>query len=148
MTADVELLPCPFCGGTSTLTDKDSPICPVGHILCDDCYASADSTRWNQRATEPLKAEIEALRADVEAWKASHSLLTDTCHHFQARAKRLEESLRPTKEKLELVASVLGEAIAAHDEMLDEVGYSPFNRRRLDEAAIAVVELHATEVWS
>ena len=52
------------------------------------------------------------------------------------------------KKKLELVASVLGEAIAAHDEMLDEVGYSPFNRRRLDEAALAVVELHASEVWS
>lgn len=52
------------------------------------------------------------------------------------------------REKLELIASVLGEAIAAHDEMLDEVGYSPFNRRRLDEAALAVVELHATEVWS
>lgn len=98
MTADVELLPCPFCGGTSTLTDKDSPICPVGHILCDDCYASADSTRWNQRATEPLKAEIEALRVDVEAWKASHSLLTDTCHHFQARAERLAEALREVVE--------------------------------------------------
>lgn len=52
------------------------------------------------------------------------------------------------KKKLELVASVLGEVIAAHDEMIDEVGYSPLDRRRLDEAAIAVVELHATEVWS
>lgn len=64
------------------------------------------------------------------------------------RAKRPAEALRPTKEKLELVASVLGEVIAAHDEMLDEVGYSPFNRRRLDEAALAVVEMHASEVWS
>lgn len=52
------------------------------------------------------------------------------------------------KKKLELVASVLGEVIAAHDEMIDEVGYSPLDRRRLDEAALAVVELHATEVWS
>ena len=66
----------------------------------------------------------------------------------EQHAERLEETLRPTKEKLELIASVLGEAIAAHDEMLDEVGYSPFNRRRVDEAALAVVELHATEVWS
>ena len=52
------------------------------------------------------------------------------------------------KKKLELVASVLGEVIAAHDEMIDEVGYSPLDRRRLDEAALAVVELHAAEVWS
>lgn len=52
------------------------------------------------------------------------------------------------KRKLELIASVLGEAIAAHDEMIDEVGYSPLDKRRLDEAALAVVELHASEVWS
>ena len=38
---------------------------------------------------EEAVAEIQALRVDVEAWKASHSLLTDTCHHFQARAKLL-----------------------------------------------------------
>lgn len=52
------------------------------------------------------------------------------------------------KKKLELIASVLGEVIAAHDELVDEVGYSPLDRRRLDEAALAVVELHATEVRS
>lgn len=40
------------------------------------------------------RAEIKALRVDVEAWKASHSMLTDTCHHFQAQAKRLAEALR------------------------------------------------------
>lgn len=44
------------------------------------------------------RAEIKALRVDVEAWKASHSLMTDTCHHFQARAKRLEEALREMRE--------------------------------------------------
>lgn len=166
MTADIKLLPCPFCGGRADIVrgGADEEIWPhraFSRAFCTGCQArqlfhktDADAAAaWNIRAnvahhTAAKDAEIERLRVDVEAWKASHSLLTDTCHHFQARAKRLEESLRPTKEKLELIASVLGEAIAAHDEMLDEVGYSPFNRRRLDEAALAVVELHATEVWS
>lgn len=144
MTADIELLPLP--GMMLTWIQSHA-------VDTEDATHMAQLVNANTRAnvahaTAAKDAEIEALRVDVEAWKASHSLLTDTCHHFQARAKRLEESLRPTKEKLELVASVLGEAIAAHDEMLDEVGYSPFNRRRLDEAALAVVELHATEVWS
>lgn len=48
---------------------------------------------WRERA-ERAEAEVEALRVDVEAWKASHSLLTDTCHHFQARTERLAEALR------------------------------------------------------
>ena len=99
-------------------------------------------------ATAAKDAEIERLRA--EAARLRRSLHEAIVHgnRQSGRAERLEETLRPTKEKLELIASVLGEAIAAHDEMLDEVGYSPFNRRRLDEAALAVVELHATEVWS
>ena len=162
MTADIKLLPCPFCGRDEHLQVEHlegTVVHPAYRVSCDNCGASTGYTDkdcravWNERAnvahaSAAKDAEIEALRVDVEAWKTSHSLLTDTCHHFQARAKRLEESLRPAKEKLELIASVLGEAIAAHDEMLDEVGYSPFNRRRLDEAALAVVELHATEVWS
>jgi len=37
---------------------------------------------------ERQKDLIESLRVDVEAWKASHSMLTDTCHHFQSLAKR------------------------------------------------------------
>src|SRR5690625_3012890 len=45
-------------------------------------------------ATAKTDAEIERLRVDLEAWKASHSTMTDTCHHFQARAERLAEALR------------------------------------------------------
>lgn len=93
MTADIELLPCPFCGGTSTLTDKDSPICPVGHILCDDCYASADSTRWNQRATAAKDAEIEALRAEREVIVAEAVKYADKSGRLEAKVEQLAEAL-------------------------------------------------------
>lgn len=58
-------------------------------------------------ATAPLQAEIEALKVDVEAWKASHSMLTDTCHHFQARAKRLAETLQKLAAHARPTCSVL-----------------------------------------
>lgn len=64
-----------------------------------DCDANmfsdaADEIARLRTEVEALRAEIEALRVDVKAWKASHSMLTDTCHHFQAQAKRLAEALR------------------------------------------------------
>ena len=134
MTADIELLPLP-----------EPNYKWVGYTTRE---AEAIARANVANATAAKDAEIEALRA--EAARLRRSLHEAIVHgnRQSGRAERLEETLRPTKEKLELVASVLGEAIAAHDAMLDEVGYSPFNRRRLDEAALAVVELHATEVWS
>ena len=145
MTADIELPPIavsPYTDRILAAARKQDCADPLFRILED--YARANVSL----ATASRDAEIKALRA--EAARLRRSLLEAIVHgnRQSGRAERLEETLRPTKEKLELVASVLGEAIAAHDEMLDEVGYSPFNRRRLDEAALAVVELHATEVWS
>ena len=77
-----------------TLTDKDSPICPVGHILCDDCYASADSTRWNTRATAAKDAEIEALRAECASAEENEAIEYKLRGEAEARAERLAEALR------------------------------------------------------
>lgn len=58
--------------------------------------ARMDGARWEGCSELMIEAAdaLEALRVDVEAWKASHFMLTDTCHHFQARAERLAGALR------------------------------------------------------
>lgn len=43
--------------------------------------------------------------------------------------------------KLELIAEALGASLAAHDRLLDEVGWSPLDRDQLDAAAEAVFKL-------
>lgn len=73
MTADVELLPCPFCGGRAKTK--------LPYVRCVDCggqmcFGDGDAfdaaiTAWNRRAnvahaTAAKDAEIERLRAEVE----------------------------------------------------------------------------------
>lgn len=91
MTAEVELLPCPFCGGAPGVvhtTDVDDT--KWVHVECYGCGArtrgdwippSSDQcpiffqevrAEWNRRANvshaaAPLQAEIEALRAERDA---------------------------------------------------------------------------------
>lgn len=158
MTADVELLPLPphfshqhdnvkkivreyaIANMAELADDRDDLLARLDASIDHGTKLGAAQQRCLDEVLEQ-KAEIERLRAERDSFQRVGIVAQD-------RAERLAEALRSTKEKLELIASVLGEAIAAHDEMLDEVGYSPFSRRRLDEAAIAVVELHASEVWT
>jgi len=88
---DIKLLPLPEWMSTFIVPDEGK------EVGCDHRLSALmkDYARANvAHATAAKDAEIERLRVDVEAWKASHSLLTDTCHHFQARAERLAEVLR------------------------------------------------------
>lgn len=96
MTADVELLPCPFCGeemlrefngALFVHPDPDSSECP---IRFQEGYTDEDATAWNRRAnvahaTAAKDAEIEALHSPV--------ILSDW-QKLEARAERLAEALR------------------------------------------------------
>lgn len=99
MTTDTKLLPLPE---SDCQPNALRWLFPVDQRERVQDYARANVSH----ATAPLQAEIEALRVDVEAWKASHSMLTDTCHHFQAQAKRLAEALRVAEAALADIGDV------------------------------------------
>lgn len=72
-TAEVELLPCPFCGGEGVKCfHVDGPVRTRHWVLCRDCHAcpgdklseAAASTAWNTRTPQQTEA-VEACIADV-----------------------------------------------------------------------------------
>lgn len=90
-----------------------------GKLFVHGDYESIKAAQEIVLGRDTLRAEIEALKVDVEAWKASHSMLTDTCHHFQARAERLAEALRHLRNhtsvnshQIELIDSALNPTAA------------------------------------
>lgn len=91
MTADVELLPCPFCGndvrgdeGCFQSAGFRTPSTPVWSVRCGNPECNADVSaigeaaaiaHWNTRAaTAAQAAEIEALRAEVKL--LTHKVIT------------------------------------------------------------------------
>src|SRR5690606_2694625 len=117
--ADVELLPCPWCGEKLTTASvsegstfhwrKVDGCCTDGpevrhNTMADDQKAAEEDSRlraiaaWNTRANmEPLRAENERLRADnavlsAEYYRVVHALLDEHC-----RAERLAEALRKAR---------------------------------------------------
>ena len=98
MTADVELLPCPFCGGRAKTK--------LPYVRCVDCggqmcFGDGDAidaaiAAWNSRthATAAKDAEIEALRAENKGHGIAIQQLCD-------RADRLAEALQWYAEQAE-----------------------------------------------
>ena len=106
MTADVELLPCPFCGGQPHMkSDSDVDGCYWSKVRCGICgaatrgkWASSSANtcpqwyaeareEWNTRAcvahaTAAKDAEIEALRADAERYRClrAQNVIAVTSH--------------------------------------------------------------------
>lgn len=109
MTTGIKLLPLHY---------DELPEIPEDIVACMRSYARDNVVH----AVAPLQAEIKALRVDVEAWKASHSMLTDTCHHFQAQAKRLAEALREMREYVTAALQAEREAFAGHEDSSDIPG--------------------------
>lgn len=100
MAADVELLPCPFCGGTNvgedwvTTYSVDSSYAVFGCRDCGARYEDGGPNEWNRRSTAAQAAEIEALRAEVDEWKRVAAAQAELHDEAEARADKLEEALR------------------------------------------------------
>ena len=119
MTADVELLPCPFCGGTDigethvTTFSVDSSYDIFGCNTCGANFEDGSAREWNARAnvlhhTAAQAAEIEALRAEVERLteRAQHAEDVAAGEHF--RAERLAEALEWVFDEYSLGETVEG----------------------------------------
>lgn len=114
MTAEPDLLPCPFCG-SENIDPKGWASTNSAGPACDDCGASAGGVsgtlqdniaRWNTRAnvshaTAAKNAKIEALRAEVDLRDSVIATHAEDTREYQkrisqaeARAERLAEALR------------------------------------------------------
>ena len=100
MTADVELLPCPFCGGTNvgedwvTTYSVDSSYAVFGCRDCGARYEDGGPNEWNRRYTAAKDAEIEALKAEVAAQRTRADAMAGEAIKHEARADRLAEAMR------------------------------------------------------
>lgn len=139
MTAEVELLPCPFCGGTEIhFGPMDSPSaweCWVVGCNNYDCPLDVDSVKvefgtpeqaaaaWNTRATDAnlaaLQAEIERLRMEVERWKRVNAEQVKLHVKAEIRAEQLAEVLETCLE-MEERPKVIELAKAALDALSKE----------------------------
>jgi len=122
MTAETDLLPCPFCGeGEHLLVEhlEGTILHPAHRIRCDNCGASTGYTDrdfradWNARAcvssaTEALRAEVEVLRISSFANASVHIGIERD--RQKARAERLAEALREAEKSLRTIADGAGRA--------------------------------------
>ena len=114
MTADVELLPCPFCRKQVFLHHGHNGI---GFVTCgqredgsDGCGVIASFrpnkggkaviAAWNRRAAAAQAAEIEALRAEVETATRMHAITREHLEATEARAEQLTAALEALLDKL------------------------------------------------
>ena len=113
MNAEVELLPCPFCGGTEIhFGPMDaSSAWEYWVVGCNnyDCPLDADSVKvefgtpekaaaaWNTRATDAnlaaLQAEIEKLREALAALKAENEMLREALKDADNELGWLDEDI-------------------------------------------------------
>jgi uncharacterized Zn finger protein len=100
MTAETDLLPCPFCGeGEHLLVEhlEGTILHPAHRIRCDNCGASTGYTdrdfraNWNARAC--VSSATEALRAERDLFRAETIALAKD-------AERLAEALRESAQHL------------------------------------------------
>ena len=98
MSAETDLLPCPFCGeGEHLLVEhlEGTILHPAHRIRCDNCGASTGYTDrdfradWNARAC--VSSATEALRAERDLFRAEAIALAKD-------AERLAEALREARE--------------------------------------------------
>lgn len=107
MTAEPDLLPCPFCGAAEPIIAEHPNLLPPSfRVICSDgvCHAMVEARTlvrarlmWNRRATAAKDAEIEALRAEVAERVEGFA---DRAEQLEARAERLAEALRECGEFL------------------------------------------------
>jgi hypothetical protein len=111
MTAETDLLPCPFCGASAAAVNmSDSMFAACSGPDCMGLLGGFDSrdelvVHWNRRAcvssaTEALRAEVAAAvgdamqaRAELKEWRCS-------AETHKNRAERLAEALRVAMQAL------------------------------------------------
>ncbi len=84
----VELLPCPFCGGASSLVESTKPDAPTFYwIACQSCRSTAYSAetaikQWNAR-TPPSPCDLDRLCATTPiTLTLSHATRSPFCLMF------------------------------------------------------------------
>lgn len=116
MTAETDLLPCPFCGGQATLTIsgnvRSTRKCMVKCSGCryqridaalrygDDWLRATAIAAWNRRANlaelqrevEGLRAEVERLRRDRDDCLAARKYYASLYGEQHGRAERLAKA--------------------------------------------------------
>lgn len=109
MTADVELLPCPFCGGTNvgedwvTTYSVDSSYAVFGCRDCGARYEDGGPSEWNRRYTAARDAEIDALRTRLEDTVRDSTNEIEALRAEVERLKRVEFGWDEWLEKTEWV---------------------------------------------
>ena len=63
MDNQIELLPCPFCGGEAILTSRETNYFATRYfVMCEQCHAESKNCQhkedavyaWNKRADQPV----------------------------------------------------------------------------------------------
>lgn len=116
-----KLLPCPFCGGENI--KREYLACDIWEVMCNICYATGPrGTRkvafaaWNRRVYASRDAEVEALRAELDAEITDLNSLTGKtwpchicefedmircCHYVQCGASNLRFKWRAVMKEQE-----------------------------------------------
>ena len=95
--SDVELKPCPFCGGKATLVYFDVDDGGKWQVICDDCGACSDyyDEEWNP---DNLLKGNEA----VESWnrRPIEDALKDKNEHLRKALENIKDELEMFQDKV------------------------------------------------